>query len=98
MRLRFWYLVAAGTEGECHVRLDQFKETPVSWRKLNSGSFQQCLKTVGQWTKVERIIQTETEATTLILEFNIASDTEIGEMWIDDVSLEPVGCEPIAGP
>ena len=98
MRLRFWYLIAAGTEGDCKVRVAQYKETPISWRMLNNGGFEQCLKTVGRWTKVERIIQTESEATTLTLEFKIVGDTEVGEMWIDDVSLEPVGCDGPGGP
>jgi hypothetical protein len=40
----------------------------------------------------------ESEATTLTLEFNIVSETEVGEMWIDDVSLEPVSCEVPRGP
>jgi hypothetical protein len=98
MRLRFWYLIAAGTEGECRVRVAQFKDTPTSWRILNSGGFEQCLKTVGRWTKVDRILQTEPEATTLTLEFKIVGETEVGEMWIDDVSLEPVDCTTPAGP
>jgi hypothetical protein len=92
MRLRFWYLIAAGTEGDCKVSVAQCKETPVYCRRLNSGGFEQCLKTVGRWTKVERMIQTESEATTLTLEFKIVGATEVGEMWIDDVSLEPVEC------
>jgi hypothetical protein len=98
MRLRFWYLIAAGTEGECQIRLAQIKETPISFRTLNSSSFEQCLKTVGRWSKVDRIIQTEPEATTLTLEFKIVGDTEVGEMWVDDVSLEPVGCAVPTGP
>jgi hypothetical protein len=98
MRLRFWYLIAAGTEGECRVRVAQFKDTPTSWRILNSGGFEQCLKTVGRWTKVDRILQTESEATTLTLEFKIVGETEVGEMWIDDVSLEPVDCTAPGGP
>lgn len=98
MRLRFWYLVAAGTEGECHVRVAQFKETPISFRTLNSGGFEECLKTIGRWTKVDRIIQTECEATTLTLEFKIVSETEVGELWIDDVNMEPMGCELPGGP
>jgi hypothetical protein len=98
MRLRFWYLIAAGTEGDCKVRVTQCKETPISWRMLNSGGFEQCLKTIGRWTKVERIIQTESEATMLNLEFKIVGETEVGEMWIDEVSLEPVGCEGPGGP
>jgi hypothetical protein len=98
MRLRFWYLIAAGTEGECRVRVAQFKDTPTSWRILNSGGFEQCLKTVGRWTKVDRILQTEPEATTLTLEFKIVGETEVGEMWIDDVSLEPVDGTAPGGP
>jgi hypothetical protein len=98
MRLRFWYLIAAGTEGECLVRVGQYKETPTSWRELQSGRFEQCLKAVGRWTKVERIIQTEPEATTLTLEFKILCETEVGEMWVDDVSLEPVGRAGPGGP
>ena len=98
MRFRFWYLIAAGTEGDCKVRVAQCKETPVSWRMLNSGGFEQCLKTVGRWTKVERMIQTESEATTLTLEFKIVGETEVGEMWVDDVSLEPVGGDGPGGP
>ena len=98
MRLRFWYLIAAGTEGDCKVRVAQFKETPISWRMLHAGDFEQCLKTIGRWTKVERIIQTESEATTLTLEFKIVGETEVGEMWIDDVSLEPVGGAMASGP
>ena len=90
MRLRFWYLIADGTEGECSVRLAQFMDTPISWRPLPNGRYENCLRTIGRWTKVERIIQTEPETTIVILEFKICGDTEIGEMWIDDVSLEPV--------
>jgi hypothetical protein len=98
MRLRFWYLIAAGTEGECRVAIAQYKDTPTSWRKLNGGGFEQELKTIGHWTKVERMVQTEAEATTLTLEFKIVGDTEVGEMWIDDVSLEPIGCNAPGGP
>jgi hypothetical protein len=98
MRLRFWYLIAAGTEGECRVRVAQFKDTPTSWRMLNNGGLEEPLKTVGRWTKVEHIIQTEPEATTLTLEFKIVGETDVGEMWIDDVSLEPVGSTAPSGP
>jgi hypothetical protein len=98
MRLRFWYLIAAGTEGECRVRVTQLKDTPTSWRTLHNGDYEQTLKTVGRWTKVEHIIQTEPEATTLTLEFQIAGETDIGEMWIDDVSVDPVGCAMQCGP
>lgn len=98
MRLRFWYLIAAGTEGDCKIRLAQCKETPVTWRMLHSGQFEKCLKTVGRWTKVERVIQIEAEATKVNLEFTIVGDSEVGEMWIDDVSLEPISPDGTEGP
>jgi hypothetical protein len=98
MRLRFSYLIAAGTEGECRVRVAQYKDTPTSWRMLNGAGFEKCLKVVGRWTKVEHVFTTDAEATTLALDFRIAGDTDIGEMWIDDVSLEPVGCPGHGGP
>jgi hypothetical protein len=98
MRLRFWYLVAAGTEGEGRARIAQYKDTPTSWRPLNSAGFERCLKSVGRWTKVEHIFTTDAEATTIALDFRIAGDGDIGEMWIDDVSLEPVGCPGHIGP
>ena len=53
----------------------QYKDTPISWRLLHGGAFEQCLKTIGRWTKVERIVQTEAEATTLTLEFKIVGET-----------------------
>jgi hypothetical protein len=98
MRLRFSYLIAAGTEGECRVRVAQYKDTPTSWRMLNDAGFEKCLKVVGRWTRVEHVFTTHAEATTLALDFRIAGDTDVGEMWIDDVSLEPVGCPGHSGP
>ena len=98
MRLRFWYLIAAGTEGECRVRVAQYKDTPTSWRPLNGSGFEKCLKVVGRWTRVEHVFTTDAEATTLALDFRIAGGTDIGEMWIDDVRLEPVGCPGPRGP
>jgi hypothetical protein len=90
MRLRFWYLIAMGTEGECRVRLVQYRDSPTPWRVLSSGSFEQTLGSVGRWTRVEQVIRTDNEATTVALDFRIVSDTNIGEIWIDDVSLEPI--------
>lgn len=96
MRLRFWYLIAAGTEGECRARLAQYKDTPTSWRVLSQGGFEQVLETVGRWTKVERVVRAESEATTVALDFRIVPETNVGEMWIDDVSLEPIGSSTTA--
>ena len=98
MKLRFWYLIAAGTEGECRVRLGQNKDTPLAWRPLHEAAFEERLKTIGRWTKYELIVQTEPEATRLILEFKIVGEIDIGEMWIDDVNLEPLSNTGPGGP
>jgi hypothetical protein len=94
MRLRFWYLIAAGTEGECRARVAQYKDTPTAWKVLTDGAHEEVLTTVGRWVKVERVFRTEPEATTLALDFRISGGAEVGEMWIDDVSLEPVVATP----
>ncbi len=98
IKLRFWYLIAAGTEGECRVRVGQNKDTPLAWRQLHEASFEERLEAIGHWTKYERIVQTEPEATRLILEFKIVGEVDVGEMWIDDVSLEPLGMNGPGGP
>jgi len=98
MRLRYWYFIAAGTEGDCRARVAQYKDTPTAWKVLSEGGHEECLNTVGRWVKVERVFRTEADATTLALDFRITSPCEVGEMWIDDVTLEPVGCPATAGP
>ena len=94
MRLSYWYYIAKGTEGDCKAKLSQYKDTPTAWKILSDGVYEECLTKVGRWTKVERIFRTECDATTLALDFKIISSTDVGEMWIDDVRLEPVrgGC------
>jgi hypothetical protein len=98
MRLRFWYLIAAGTEGEALVRVAQNKDTPLTWSQLHDATVEERLKAIGRWTRFERIIQTAPEATKLVLEFKITGEVDIGEMWIDDMSLEPLATNGPAGP
>ena len=89
MRLSYWYYIAPGTEGDCRARVAQYKDTPTAWKVLSDGAHEECLTKVGRWVKVERIFRTEADATTLALDFRITSSTDVGEMWIDDVTLEP---------
>jgi hypothetical protein len=89
VRLRFWYRVAPGTEGEVKARIAQYRESPNAWKVLSDGGSEQTLKTVGRWVKFEKTFKTESEATTLALDFRIAN-AEVGEVWIDDVTLEPI--------
>ena len=93
MRLRYWYLIAPGTEGDCRAQVRQFKDASI-WRELAEGSHEQTLSVVGRWTRVERIFRTETEATTLALEFRILGSGDVGEMWVDDITLDVIGDGP----
>ena len=99
MRLRYTYFIAEGTEGTCRATIAQYKDTPTTYKVLTDGAHEECLKTVGRWVKVERIFKTEPEATTLALDFRIITNgADVGEMWVDDVSLEPYGSPSVAGP
>jgi hypothetical protein len=93
--LRYWYLIAPGTEGECRAQIRQFKDASI-WRELSDGSQEQTLCVVGRWTRMERVFRAEAEATTLALEFRILGSGDVGEMWIDDISLDVLGDEPAA--
>jgi hypothetical protein len=93
MKLRFWYMIAPGTEGEFKARIAQYRESPNAWKVLSDGGSEHTLKTVGRWVKFEKIIKTESEATTMALDFRITG-AEVGEVWIDDVTLEPIDAAP----
>lgn len=89
MKLTYWYLIAPGTRGECRARLSQYRDTPTTWRVLDQGAIDENLTVIGRWTKVERVFRADSEATSVALEYRI-NECEIGEVWIDDVSLEPM--------
>ncbi len=89
MKLTYWYLIAPGTRGECRARLSQYRDTPTTWRVLDQGAIDENLTVIGRWTKVERVFRADAEATSVALEYRI-NGCEVGEIWIDDVSLEPM--------
>jgi hypothetical protein len=91
MRLRFSYLIAAGTQGTCRARITQFKDSPIAWKVLSEGRRDLPLRTVGRWAQAELVFRTEPTATTLAIDFRIeGEEVEVGEFWVDDVSLVPV--------
>jgi len=93
MRLRYWYLIAPGTRGECRARVVQYRDAPTAWKVLADGTRDETLAVVGRWTRVERTFGTEADATSLALDFRIVG-ADIGELWIDNVTLEPVDADP----
>ena len=94
-RLSYWYLIAPGTEGECRARVAQYRDGSV-WKVLPEGDHEQTLAVVGRWTRVDRVFRTEPDATSLLLEFRM-HDASVGDLWVDDVRLEPLG-EAADGP
>ena len=96
MRVRFWYRIAPGTEGELHAKITQYRESPESWKVLTDGGSDLHLTTTGHWVRFDKVIRTEPEATTLAIDFRI-SPCDVGEAWIDDVILEPADA-PNGGP
>lgn len=89
MRLRFWYRVAPGSQGELTAKVRQYGGPQQSYKSLADGSVDIPLTTAGRWVRFDQIIRTEADATTLGLAFHITS-ADIGEAWVDDVTLEPV--------
>lgn len=91
LRLSFWYLVAPGTAGSCRARVTQCRDLPGSWETLTDGELIIPLTAIGQWSHVERVVRVEPEATSLTLDLGIAGpDVAIGELWVDDLRLDPI--------
>ncbi len=89
MKLSYWYLIAPGGEPEFRVKVSQYKEGPNGFQILQAGASEVGHCVVGRWTKVERIVRTEAEATSVALDFKICNEANVGEVWVDDVKLEP---------
>src|SRR5205823_729381 len=58
MRLRYWYLIAPGTRGECRAKISQYREGPSTWKVLSDGALEETLTVVGRWVRVERTFRT----------------------------------------
>ncbi len=97
MKLTYWYLIAPGGEDEFRVKVSQYKEGPNGFQILQQGASDVGHGVIGRWTKVERIVRTEPEATSMALDYRICNNADVGEVWIDDIKLEPVAAGP-AGP
>jgi hypothetical protein len=94
MRLSFWYLIAPGVEGRCLAEIKQYRDAPRSYRALPEAKVTEDLCQVGRWVQVQRVFRTDPQATTLRLRFTVDSDTNLGDLWIDDVHLEPLASRP----
>jgi hypothetical protein len=91
LKLRFWYLIAVGTEGTCHARVMEYQDTPNAWYRLDGG-FDELLSVQGRWRRFEQILTTRRETTTMALDFRIVG-ANVGEIWIDEIQLTPLGSE-----
>lgn len=91
MCLSFWYLIAPGNDGQCQARITQYREVPGSWRTLYDGEVIEALDTVGRWVHVQRVFRVEPEATQLVVDFRVQGAEFAGDLWIDDIHLDPIG-------
>jgi hypothetical protein len=91
LKLSFWYLIAVGTEGTCHARVMEYQDTPNAWYRLDGG-FDELLSVQGRWRRFEQILTTRRETTTMALDFRIVG-ANVGEIWIDEIQLTPLGSE-----
>lgn len=97
-RLRFHFLIARGGDAEARyaVRVAQYRDTPKAWKAL--GSREIPLTVVGGWVAVDEIVTTDRDATMVGIDARISSDADVGECWIDNLSLSVVGQPVTAGP
>lgn len=86
IRVSFWYLVAVGTEGTCHIRMMEYQDTPNAWQRLDGG-FDSTLTGQGRWKRFEQTFTVRDDATTIALDFRILG-ANVGELWIDDMQVE----------
>jgi hypothetical protein len=91
LRLTFWYLMAPGTEGEFRMQVTQYKDSPNGWQILHAGMVEKSYKVYGRWVKAVYVFRTEPQATSLALTYRLVGPSDVGEVWIDDVSLVPIG-------
>lgn len=92
LKISFYYLVACGTEGACQARVIEYQDTPNAWYRLDGG-FDEGLVITGKWRKFEKTFRLTDQTTTMALDFRITG-ANIGEMWIDDVIIEPIEKAP----
>jgi hypothetical protein len=98
VRIRFWYLIARGTEGETSMRISQYKDTPKAWKILEKGRYETLLKPIKRWSKFDKVIQIQPDATTFAIDFRISSESEVGEAWINGLIIETIGDNNHKGP
>ena len=89
MRLRYWYLIAAGTEGECRARIAQYKDTPTAWKVLTDGAHEECLTRSAAGSRSSRS-SGPSPRPPRSPSTSGSPRADVGEMWIDDVRLEPI--------
>lgn len=93
VRIKFKYLIARGSLGEFSTRIAQYQDTPTAWHVIEEGRKEYILKTIGRWTKFDEIITIRSDATTMAIDFRMNSDEEVGEVWVDGVSIETLGSQ-----
>lgn len=99
VKIKFRYVLAAGSLEGCRVRVEQYTDGPGNspWKVL-PGRREQTLSVATGWKPVEITCRTDPRATTLSLSFGFSSVDPntpfIGEVWIDQVAITHTGAPP----
>lgn len=96
LRLRFRYRVAPGSPEPLFARIAQYRASPERYRTIPEGAMELPLGMPAEWTRFERAFRAEAGATEVALDFRLGP-CDVGEAWIDDVTLE-AGEGPPASP
>lgn len=97
-RLRLRYLIALDTPGTPAVELALHHDSPADWRSLPDAGFAVPLTVLGRWTLIDRTFVTHPDANSAALYLSLDGRFDVGEFWIDDIILSPVGQPVTVGP
>lgn len=94
-RLSFHYLNALGGHARCSVRVAQYGDGVLS---LGGGTLTRRLPVVGRWQAEAVDFVALPGAETVEVDFRLEYEVSVGETWVDDVVLRPVGVPVTVGP
>jgi hypothetical protein len=88
LSLEFYYFVAERSAGDIQFEMNQYSIGKNHFK--SRPHVKENLPARGRWTKINRKIEIDSSANALTLVFRI-TDSPGGDLWIDEISLHPIG-------